>query len=37
MLNHTDTDLRYLERISLGTDLRILLLTIPAALRRQGD
>ena len=36
MLHHTDTDLRYLERISLLTDLHILLLTLPAAMRRQG-
>lgn len=37
MLHHTDTDLRYLEQISFGTDLRILLRTLPAALRRQGS
>lgn len=32
MYKHTRTDLRYVERISLRMDLKILLLTVPAAL-----
>lgn len=36
MKHHTDTDLRYLERVSFVTDLGILLRTVPILLRRQG-
>ena len=36
MLHHTDTDLRYLQQVSLRTDVRILLRTLPAAVSRQG-
>ena len=37
MHERTDLDLAYLDRVSFGTDLRILLRTIPAALgRRKG-
>ena len=32
MYTHTDVDLEYLERLSLRTDLRILAMTVPAAL-----
>ena len=32
MYQHTDIDLHYLDQISLNTDLKILLLTVPAAL-----
>ncbi len=34
---HTDIDLEYIEKMSLVTDVKILVLTIPATLRRRGN
>ena len=36
MLHHTDTDLRYVEQLSLGTDLKIIARTIPTALGKSS-
>jgi len=36
MHEHTELDIEYAERVSFRRDLKILLLTIPAVLAKQG-